>query len=181
MALKATIHKAHLRISNLDGNTYHDLQVTVAQHPSETEERVLVRLLAFIFHADPQLQFTKGLCVDEEPDLWQHSLDSEILLWIDVGLPSLKHLQKACQQSQKVLVYTYGGGRAEQWLKRQEAPLQAYSNLKISNFSPDSLEQCLPLLSRKMEWDCTIQENQLWLNSGADSVSLEPERIMGYQ
>ena len=99
MALTATIFKASLQISDLDRHYYGEHQLTLARHPSETDERMMVRLLAFILHADEQLNFTRGLCVDDEPDLWQKNLTNEIELWIDVGLPDERRVRKACSRA----------------------------------------------------------------------------------
>ena len=95
MALSSTIFKADLNISDIDRNYYAEHQLTLARHPSETDERMMVRLLAFALHADERLTFTKGLCVDEDPALWLKNYTGEIDLWIDVGLPDEKRLRKA--------------------------------------------------------------------------------------
>ena len=96
MALSATICKADLNIVDMDRHYYQQHSLTVAQHPSENDERLMIRLLAFALHADEFLSFTKGLSTDDEPDLWQKSLSGEIELWIELGLPSEKRLKKAC-------------------------------------------------------------------------------------
>ena len=114
MALSATICKADLNIVDMDRHYYQQHSLTVAQHPSENDERLMIRLLAFALHADEFLSFTKGLSTDDEPDLWQKSLSGEIELWIELGLPSEKRLKKACGRAQQVILYTYGTGSAEQ-------------------------------------------------------------------
>ena len=108
MALKATIFKADLQIADMDRNYYQDHALTLARHPSETDERMMVRLLAFAIHADEALTFTKGLFDTEEPDLWQKDLTGAIQLWIEVGQPDEKRILKACGRSEQVIVYSYG-------------------------------------------------------------------------
>ena len=96
MALGSTIFKATVQIADLNRHYYADHQLTLARHPSETDERLMIRLLSFLLHVDERLKFTKGLCADDEPDLWQHSLSGDIELWIDVGLPDERRVRKAC-------------------------------------------------------------------------------------
>ena len=107
MALKATIYKAELQIADMDRNYYQEHLLTLARHPSETDERMMIRLLAFAIHASDSLTFTKGLFDTEEPDLWQKDLTGAIQLWIEVGQPDEKRLMKACGRSEHVIVYSY--------------------------------------------------------------------------
>ncbi len=118
MALPSTIFKATLQISDIDRQYYGEHQLTLARHPSETDERMMVRLFAFALHADENLNFTKGLCADDEPDLWQKSLTGEIALWIDVGLPDERRVRKACGRAEKVCLYLYGGRAADLWWQK---------------------------------------------------------------
>lgn len=94
MALKATIFKVELVVADMDRNYYGDHNLTIARHPSETDERMMVRILAFALYADPALAFAKGLCVDDEPDLWQKDLTGLVERWIDVGQPDEKWIRK---------------------------------------------------------------------------------------
>lgn len=110
MALKSTIFKAQVQLSDMDRHLYESLSLTIARHPSENDERMMCRLLAYLFNYHEQLSFTKGLCVDDEPELWQRSLSDEIELWIDFGLPEEKRIRKACAKSQKVKIFAYGAG-----------------------------------------------------------------------
>ena len=109
MAIKATIFKTELQVSDMDRGYYRDHTLTLARHPSETDERMMVRLLAFALHADEALLFGRGLSTDDEPDLWQKDLTGAVELWIDVGLPTEKDIRKACGRARQVVVYCYGG------------------------------------------------------------------------
>ena len=113
MALKSTIHKAEVSIADMDRHYYAEHSLTIAQHPSETEERMMVRLLAFMLNAHERLTFGKGLSTDDEPDLWHVDYNSDIRLWIEVGLPDERRIRKACGRSDAVRVYLYGGSIAE--------------------------------------------------------------------
>ncbi len=115
MALKATIFKADLQIADMDRRYYGDHTLTIARHPSETDERMMVRLLAFAMHADEALSFGRGLSTDDEPDLWRKDLTGTIEIWIDVGLPDEKRVRRACGRARQVFVYSYGGRGAELW------------------------------------------------------------------
>ena len=136
MALKATIFKAELQIADMDRNYYHDHTLTIARHPSETDERMMVRLLAFALHADEALAFGQGLSTDDEPDLWLKDLTGAIECWIDVGLPDEKLIRKACGRSRKVFVYPYGGRGADIWWGQSSAKLERQDNLVVRSLSP---------------------------------------------
>jgi uncharacterized protein YaeQ len=115
MALKATIYKVELSVSDMDRHYYETHNLTVAKHPSETDERLMVRILAFALNAHEQLEFTRGLSSDEEPDIWQKSLSGELELWVELGLPAEKTVRQSCGKANAVIVYCYGGRTAEMW------------------------------------------------------------------
>lgn len=115
MALKSTIYKASLQIADMDRNYYHDHMLTIAKHPSETDERMMLRILVFALNAHDDLVFTKGLSTDNEPDLWQKKLNGDIERWIDLGQPDEKRIRKACGLSNQVLIYCYSGSSADIW------------------------------------------------------------------
>lgn len=175
MALKATIYKANLQISDLDRGHYRDYALTIARHPSETAERLMVRLLAFILHAADKLEFCKGLCVDEEPALWQKSLSGEIELWIDVGLPESSRLRKACHRAQQVVLYCYGGRNAQIWWERNRDKLLRFPNLTIINLPRKNTNALAELARRSMELHCAIQDGQVCLGDSSTELIIEPE------
>jgi len=177
MALTATIFKASLQISDLDRHYYGEHQLTLARHPSETDERMMVRLLAFILHADEQLSFTKGLCVDDEPALWQKDLTNEIELWIDVGLPDERRVRKACSRAARVYLYLYGGRTAELWWQRNAGKLQRFDNLRVLEVPEATSKELASVVQRSMQLQCTLQDGTLWLSCGDQSVSIAPLEI----
>ncbi len=173
MALKATIFKVELKIANIDGNYYHDHALTIARHPSETDERMMVRLLAFALHADDALAFGKGLSADDEPDLWQKDLTGAIDLWIDVGLPDEKSVRKSCGRAKQVVIYAYGGRTADLWWEQSGGKLQRCENLTVQSLPGESSQALAKLAQRNMRLDCTIQEGQIWLANQDDRVLVE--------
>ncbi len=174
MAINSTIFKADLQISDMDRNYYANHALTLARHPSETDERMLVRLLAFILNASDALQFTKGLSTDDEPELWKKSLSDEIELWIEVGMPDERRLRKACSRSKEVILYSYGG-RNDVWWNQIQNKLTRFKNLKVINFPKVSTEPLTNLITRTMQFDCSIQDGQIWLSHEGESFLLEPE------
>lgn len=174
MALSSTIFKAHLQISDMDRHYYDEHQLTLARHPSETDERMMVRLLAFALHANEHLCFTKGLCDDEEPALWQKSLSDEIELWIDVGLPDERRVRKACSRAAKVCLYIYGGRNAELWWQRNGDKLQRYNNLSVVEIPEAACNALVDLVQRSMQLQCTVQDGDLWLSCEDRTVVVTP-------
>jgi uncharacterized protein YaeQ len=172
MALKATIYKADVQISDMQRHYYQNHNLTLARHPSETDERVMVRLLAFIVNASERLEFCKGLSSAEEPDLWQKSLTGDIEHWIEVGRPDIERLRKACGRAKQVSVYTYGGHAADIWWSQIGPKLDRFSNLFIYSFAENSTEAVMPIISRTMVLQATIDDNSLWLSDGTTSVDI---------
>ena len=173
MALKSTIFKAELQLADLDRSHFGDYSLTIARHPSETDERMMVRLLAFARHAGPALSFANGLSADDEPDLWQKDLTGAIELWIDVGLPDEKTIRKACGRARRVVIYAYGGRAAELWWQQCAAKLKRIDNLAVINLSQASSRSLAELAPRSRQLHCTMQEGQIWLASPDQRVEVD--------
>ena len=173
MAIKSTIFKAELQIADMDRNYYHDHALTIAQHPSETDERMMVRVLAFALHADEALSFGKGLSTDDEPDLWQKDLTGSIELWIDVGLPDEKLIRKACGRARQVVVYTYGGRGADIWWNQNGSKLERLNNLTVINLPETTSQALAKLVQRTMLLQCTIQDREIWIADNNDRIQVE--------
>lgn len=174
MALTATIFKINLQVSDTDRNYYAEHLLTMARHPSETDERMMVRLLAFALHANEHLNFTKGLCVDDEPDLWQKSLSNEIELWIDVGLPDERRVRKACNRAKQVCLYLYGGRGADLWWQRNSDKLQRFANLCVIEFPEVASKILTNFVQRNMQLQCTVQEGEIWMSGGDSTHNISP-------
>jgi len=173
MAIKATIFKANLQIADMERHYYQDHALTLARHPSETDERLMVRLLAFALHAHEYLEFGQGMTNDEEADLWRKDLTGSIELWIDVGIPDEKLIRKACGRSNQVVVYCYGGRVAYMWFEQNRTQFERQKNLTLVNLPVESTKALAKLAQRNMNLQCTIQDGQVWLSDGDTSVQVE--------
>jgi uncharacterized protein YaeQ len=176
MALKATIYKAEVAIADMDRSYYADHNLTLARHPSETDERMMVRLLAFALYAEEGLGFAKGLCVDDEPDLWRKDLTGSIERWIDVGQPDDKWIRKACGRARDVVVVSYGRA-ADIWWNGIRDKLARLSNLTVINLPPETAPALAGLTGRSMRLQCTVQDGQLWMTDGRATVLVEPLKL----
>lgn len=174
MAQTATVFKAELQVADMDRGYYADHTITIARHPSETDERMMVRLLAFALHASEQLEFTRGLCADDEPELWEKSLIGEIETWIDVGMPDERRIRRACGRAASVYIYAYGGHAASLWWERTARDVARFDNLKVIELPQDATQELTSLVARSMRLQCTVQEGQVWLGNGEASVLIEP-------
>jgi uncharacterized protein YaeQ len=174
LALKATIFKAELQVSDLDRGHFATHALTIARHPSETDARMMVRLLAFALNADPALEFGRGLSAEDEPDLVRRDLTGAIDLWIDVGLPDEREVRKAAGRAREVKVYTYGGRGAALWWEQNRAALERLANLTVVDMPEEAVAAIGAMAERTMRLDCTIQEGQLYLSGEAGTFHFEP-------
>ncbi|MBE8717349.1 YaeQ family protein [Cellvibrio polysaccharolyticus] len=171
MAEKATIYKANITLSDTDRHYYDDLNLTLALHPSETFERMVVRLLAFCFNATARPVFNKGLSSPEEPELWCKSDDGRILNWIEVGQPSVDRLKKASSQSVAVEVFAYGRGM-DIWWQQQRDAISAMPKVTMHYFAAEELQALVALVEKNMQWAVTISESLVYVSSGDATVSI---------
>jgi len=178
MAQNSTVFKAHLQIADMDRHYYADHAITLALHPSETEERMMLRLLAFALYASDRLEFTKGLYADDEPDLWLKSYSDEIELWIDLGLPSDKRIRKACNRAKAVTLICYGSDQAvEPWLHSIHAERTRHRNLEIIRIPADQSKALAELAERGMHLQVNIQDGQVWFSSQQSVIMIEPQTL----
>ncbi len=173
MAIKPTIFKIALQISDMDRHYYGDHAVTIARHASETDERMMMRVLAFCCHAQEHLLFAGGLSEADEPDVWLKDLTGTIQLWIDVGLPEEKRLLKACGRAQQVVIYAYGGHGVQIWWDNLSARTKRLKNLRLFSVAQSSSQALARLTARTMNLSCTIQDGSLWISNATDSVLVD--------
>jgi len=178
MAIKATVFKAVLQIADMDRHYYADHALTLARHPSETDERMMVRLLAFALFADNALAFGKGISSGEEPDLWHKDLTGAIERWIEVGLPDERAIRKACGRADQVVVISYGRA-ANIWWNENRDKLQRLNNLTVLNLTSETTLALAALASRNMQLQCTIQEGHIMMTSDAGMMEIEPKVLHG--
>lgn len=176
MALKSTIFKAEIQISDMTRNYYADHSLTLARHPSENDERMMVRLLAFVLNADEALVLADSIGNDDEPSLWQKDLTGAIQVWIDVGQPDEKRIRKACGRSARVLVFTYGGHGVDVWLRQIRSGFEGSKNLTIVNLPADAPAALAGLARRSMKLQFTIQDGQVWVADDKETVHLDLSR-----
>jgi Uncharacterized protein conserved in bacteria len=177
MALTATIRKAELQISDMDRGYYATHALTLAQHPSETDERLMVRLLAFIINAGDRLEFGRGLSTEEEPDLWEHDYTGDIVQWIDLGHPDESRIRKACNRSQRVQVVNYGGNASDIWWQKQGKHMQRHDNLSVVDIDADFVERWGQQIQRMMRFSVLIQDGEIQLLND----NLQMELVLGWR
>ncbi|HKQ35238.1 MAG TPA: YaeQ family protein [Nitrospiraceae bacterium] len=173
MASNAIIFKATIHIADMDRQYYQNHVLTLARHPSETDERMMVRLLAFVLHAHESLSFGRGLSAEEEPALWRKDLTSAIDLWIEVGQPEEKTIHRACGRAKQVCIYTYGGRGADQWWEKNLVALERLDNLSVMSLPLDGSRALATLVQPSMQLQCTVQEGQIWMADGENTAHIE--------
>ncbi|WP_458792507.1 YaeQ family protein [Yoonia sp. MH D7] len=174
MAQKSTIYKVELSVSDMDRHYYETHNLTVAKHPSETDERLMVRLLAFALNAHEHLELTKGLSTDDEPDIWQKSLSGELQHWIALGLPSEKVVRQSCGKADAVTIYCYGGNTADMWWDKIKTKTTRFDNLKVINLTQTDTQALEALTNRSMKLQVNIQEGEVMVSTGDNVVYVTP-------
>ncbi|MCU0806256.1 MAG: YaeQ family protein [Burkholderiales bacterium] len=172
MALKATIFKVDLQVSDMDRGHYANHALTIARHPSETDERMMARVLAFALNADDALAFGKGLSTEDEPDLVRADLTGAIDAWIDVGLPDPRRIRKATGRAREVIVYAYGGRAVELWWTAAARELERLRNLRVVEVPHAASQALARLAQRSMRLQCTVQDAHVWLGDDTQTVEV---------
>lgn len=173
VALKSTVFKADLSVADIDRGVYADHALTLARHPSETDERLMVRLLAFALHADERLAFGRGLSAEDEPDLALRDLSGDIVEWIDVGLPDEREVRKACGRARAVFVYAYGGRAAALWWTKAATTLGRQPTLTVREIPEEASDALSALAARTMTLQVTIQDGHAIVSGGEHVVALD--------
>ncbi|MBU2994784.1 YaeQ family protein [Octadecabacter sp. 1_MG-2023] len=174
MAQKATIYKVELSVCDMDRHYYETHKLTVAKHPSETDERLMVRILAFALNAHEHLEMTKGLSTDDEPDIWQKSLSGELELWVALGLPSEKVVRQSCGKADRVIVYSYGGRPADIWWDKIKNSTTRFDTLQVMNLTEDVTRDLGALANRSMQVQVNIQDGEVMVSVGDSIVYVTP-------
>jgi len=181
MALKATIHKARLQLADMDRNIYGDHELTIARHPSETDERMLLRVLAYALNvpADTDrgaLELAKSLWDTDEPDLWQRDLTGEIVQWIELGQPDERRLSKAASRSEAVTVYSYASSTPIWWSGLTGKLLRA-PKVAVWQIEAESAQALAGLVERSMAWQVSVQDGTVWVSDATRSVEITPKLL----
>jgi uncharacterized protein YaeQ len=173
MAVKSTIFKADLTIADSNRGYYDDHALTIARHPSETNQRMILRLAVFALNAHENLQFTKGLSEMDEPDMWQKSLMGDIEHWIELGQPLDKRIRQSCGKSTLVSIYTYQRGSAQNWFEGIEDSVDRFKHLRVIHLTCTDEAAIDRLVDRSMKLTCMIDEQQIMLTNDKDSLTVE--------
>ena len=176
MALNSTTYKIELSISDMDRGHYATHTLTLARHPSETDERLMVRLLVFALRADERLQFGKGISSDDEPDLWRKDLTGDILEWIELGQPDEQRVRRACGRARQVVVVNYSGRGADIWWDKNKVAFARLKNLTVIDIPTPAVEALATLATRNMRLQCLIQDHQVQFfgDDSASAVTIDP-------
>lgn len=169
MALPATIHRIAVDLADLDCGRYARLEATVARHPSETAERLVLRVLAFALCYEEELTFTKGIAAGDEPDLWAKEPDGRVREWVEVGLPDPERLRKASRHAGRLTLLA-GGSRLGRWLEQHQPKLAALANLTILTLDPTLIDRLAKNLERVVDWSITVTEGSLYLTTGGETL-----------
>ncbi|WP_338848490.1 YaeQ family protein [Massilia sp. W12] len=175
MALKSSIYKAQLNVADMERNHFADYSLTLARHPSETEERLMMRILAFAMRAQERLEPARGLSDVEEPDLWAKDYGGQILEWIELGQPDEKRLQKAQSKSDSVWVLCYNHA-AHVWFKQLEGKLARSDRLQIWHLPSQQAQSLAAACQRNMQVQVTLQEGSIWFTVDQQAFELQPAR-----
>ena len=179
MAIKSTIFKAELSIADIDRGYYRDHALTIARHPSETDERMMMRLLAFALHAHDALEFGRGLSTDDEPDLWRRDLTGAVEQWIEVGLPPEREVRKACGRAREVHVLAYGGRAVGPWWQGVRAQLERQEQLTVREVPVEVSRALARWATRYMKLQVTIQEGHVFMANDVTSLPAEIRLLKG--
>ncbi|KGQ19776.1 YaeQ protein [Lysobacter dokdonensis DS-58] len=179
MALKATVVKAELQLSDLDRHHYGSYPLTLAQHPSETDQRLMVRLVAFALFAGERLEMGKGLSNEEEPDLWRRDYTGDIELWIDLGQPDESRIRKACGRARQVVVINYAGRAADLWWEKISGALGRLGNLTVIDVDSAAVDALAAMMERNMRFDAVIQDGELQFMHDKGAVVVHTRTRMG--
>ena len=178
MALPSTIYRASVQLSDLDRQVYEQLQTTIAKHPSETEERLLARLLAFALCYEEGLVFTKGVGSGDEPDLWSMTADGRVRLWIEVGLPDADRLAKSCRHVERAVLVACGQA-LPRWQAQHLQKLTSCPNLTVIGIDPGFLGKLVEKLQRSINWSLTVTEGALYLTVDDQTMETTIQHLSG--
>ncbi|MFV8818143.1 YaeQ family protein [Haliea sp. E17] len=172
MALKSTIYKVMLNVADTNRQVYGDYALTIARHPSETDRRMMLRILAFALHADAALAFGRGISTDDEPDLWLKDDTGQVRLWVELGNPDPDRLRKACAKADDVVLYAYGDRATPVWWRKHEDYLSRFDNLQIYTVADAEAADLEKLAGQNLGLQCTVTDNTVWVSNDAGNVTV---------
>lgn len=182
MALKATIHKANIQLADMDRHVYTDISVTIARHPSENDERMMIRVLALVLGwpqdtSEGTLEFAKDMWEPDEPALWQKNFSDEILHWVEVGQPDDKRLMKASGRARQVSLWAFQSSTPI-WWEGIATKLTRAQNLTVWQVPTEQSQALATLARRSMALQVTVQDGTAWVNDGEQTIEVSPHKLM---
>jgi uncharacterized protein YaeQ len=182
MALKATIYKAQLQLADMDRHVYGDHALTIALHPSETEERMMMRVLAYALRVpgddfQGRLEFAKGLSDTEEPDLWQKDLTGELVQWVEVGLPDDRRMLKVAPRTQRGMFVLAYGSSVDVWWSGIAGKVARARNLEVWRVPTEQSRALGAMAQRSMQIGITIQDRSALVVVGNETVQIDLEAL----
>lgn len=174
MAQSASIFKVEIQVSDMNRHYYAAHNLTIARHPSETDTRMMLRILAFGLHAGQRMDFTRGISTDDEPDLWEKNDSGEVKVWIDLGTPDEKRIRKACGIAREVNIYAYNERSANLWWEKYRNALQRHDNLTVRLFDDRTRDAVCDLVSKNMQLQITIQDNDVFFGDTTNTIAFSP-------
>jgi len=180
MALKATIYKVELQIADMDRNHYAEHALTLARHPSETDERMMARVLMYALNAQEGIAFTRGLSEADEPEIWVKDLTGQITLWIDIGQPDEVRLRKACGRAAQVIAVCHSSS-CDLWWGQVENKLTRLTNLTVLQLPAASSQALAALAERTMRLQCLVQDGEVWMSSDTRRIRVELKTLKAPQ
>lgn len=180
MALPSSIYRTNIQLSDIDRGVYETLQTTVARHPSETEDRLVARLLAYTLFYEEQLLFTKGVSAGDEPDLWVKGPDGRVVVWIEVGLPEAERIVKASRHAAQVILIASGRAMSN-WEQQQLPKLEGVTNLTVISFDQQFINALTSKLDRSINWGVTITDGTIYLNVGNETFETTLQERVGHR
>lgn len=177
MALKSTIFKLDLTVADITRGYYEDHSLTIARHPSETDLRMLVRIVTFALNANENLAFTKGLSTSDEPDIWEKSLTGEISHWIDLGQPLEKRIRQSASKADRVSIYSYQKSTAKMWYDSVKDTVERFKSLSVTHLVLSDEKVVERIIDKTMKLNCVIEDEQLMLTSDKENLTIELQRL----
>jgi len=184
MAIKATIFKAQIQLADMDRHVYtDDISLTIARHPSETDERMMIRVLALVMgwpkdQMAGTMELAKDMWDTDEPALWHKNYVNEIVHWVDVGQPDDKRLMKACGRANRVTLWVFHSS-TDVWWNTIANKLTRADKLTVWQVPSEQSLELSKMAARSMQLQFTVQDGSIWIANGKDSVEIHPQRLMG--
>lgn len=177
MAIKPTIYKLNIAITDFNRDYYDSIQLTVALHPSETLERMMARVMAFCLDTQEHMTFTKGLSDAEEPNLWVKTLDDQIKLWVEVGEPAAERIKKSSRIAAQVKVYSFNG-KSNTWWEQSKGKVQSFKNVRFYQFDWPQIQILAGLVERTMDWSLSISDDTIYVATKNNECELVVRELL---